>query len=265
MKSILFVAILLILCLLTSQLNAQIDVKGKIRDKSINRADQKTDEGIDKGLDAVEDGVKNMFKKKEGEDEGTSDEEGNTEAESSSEKKQTEKKPEPSKDEPVKLTSYTKYDFVPGDQIILYDDFSQDEIGDFPALWTTTGSGEVRTLNNFPGKWFYMNAKEAAYNLMKDMELPDNFILEFDVIPTAPEDNEGVASFYLSLYNGSGEFMDDAIYPGNEGFNLTCSYEGWDIGGYKEGAIETTSGNSAMAPIELDKLNHVIIWVQNAG
>lgn len=245
-------------------LSAQIDVKGKVKDQSINRADQRTSEGIEKGLDAVEDGVKSVFTKKDKKtnEEGEESDEATTSEENSEDTSAKAKKTEVKKDEPAKLASFTKYDFVPGDQILLYDDFSQDELGDFPALWTTSGSGEVRTLNNYPGKWFYLNAKEAVYNLMKDMELPDNFILEFDVIPTAQEDNEGVASFYLSVYNGSGEYLNQDIYPGNGGFNMTCSYEGWDINGYKEGASETTSGNSTMAPIELDKVNHVIIWVQ---
>jgi len=29
----------------------------------------------------------------------------------------------------------TKFDFVPGDKVLLFDDFSQDELGDFPAHW----------------------------------------------------------------------------------------------------------------------------------
>jgi OmpA-OmpF porin, OOP family len=33
------------------------------------------------------------------------------------------------------MTLYTKYDFVPGDRVILYDDYAQDEIGEFPSRW----------------------------------------------------------------------------------------------------------------------------------
>ena len=69
-------------------------------------------------------------------------------------------------DDKPKLESYTKYDFVPGDQILLFEDFSQDAIGDFPALWTTDGSGEVRTVNNAPGKWLYMSSDENVYCLV---------------------------------------------------------------------------------------------------
>ena len=54
---------------------------------------------------------------------------------------------------PVALESYSKFDFVPGDKVVFYDDFSQGNIGDFPAAWNTNGSGEVVTTNLFPGRW----------------------------------------------------------------------------------------------------------------
>lgn len=37
----------------------------------------------------------------------------------------------------------SKYDFVPGEKIIFFDDFTSENIGDFPLLWNTTGSGEL--------------------------------------------------------------------------------------------------------------------------
>ncbi|MFA5817450.1 MAG: hypothetical protein WC865_17750 [Bacteroidales bacterium] len=46
------------------------------------------------------------------------------------------------------LQTYSKYDFIPGEKVIFYDDFSQDNIGDFPALWNTNASGEV--VNTLP-------------------------------------------------------------------------------------------------------------------
>jgi outer membrane protein OmpA-like peptidoglycan-associated protein len=33
------------------------------------------------------------------------------------------------------MTLYTKYDFVPGDKVIFYDDLSGEEIGEFPSRW----------------------------------------------------------------------------------------------------------------------------------
>lgn len=264
MRTCLFILCIVALCFLPTGIKAQIDVKGKVRDKSINRADQKTDQGIDRGLDAVEDGVKSMFKKKENKsDNGESEQEEESE-QSKSENAQpaSATKSKTAQDAPAKLTSYTRYDFVPGDQVILYEDFSQDEIGDFPALWTTSGSGEVRTLNNFPGKWFYMNTADQVYNLMKDLTLPDNFILEFDVVPTGVEEESGNSSFYITMYNGSGEFLTEDLYPGIGGFHVTCNNHGWSVLGYTEHASESLRGESQLAPLEPGKLNHVIMWVQ---
>lgn len=34
------------------------------------------------------------------------------------------------------MTLYTKYDFVPGDKVIFYDDLAAEEIGEFPSRWT---------------------------------------------------------------------------------------------------------------------------------
>lgn len=75
-----------------------------------------------------------------------------------------------------KLQSFTQYDFVPGDEILFYDDFSQDAIGDFPASWTTNGSGEVKTLNLAPGNWFHMNGDEAVYSCIRPISFPEIFI-----------------------------------------------------------------------------------------
>ena len=31
------------------------------------------------------------------------------------------------------MKTYSKYDFVPGEKIIVFEDFMQDAVGDFPA------------------------------------------------------------------------------------------------------------------------------------
>ncbi len=78
-------------------------------------------------------------------------------------------------------TAYiTKYDFVPGDKIIAYEDFSATEIGDFPLKWNTNATAEVVTLNNRPGKWLKIN-KESVFHPEFINNLPENFTLEFDL------------------------------------------------------------------------------------
>ncbi len=67
----------------------------------------------------------------------------------------------------------SKYDFVPGEKVIFYDDFSETAIGDFPASWNTNATGEVVTTNLFSGKWFKMSG-EGSVALDEGIKLPDN-------------------------------------------------------------------------------------------
>jgi len=51
------------------------------------------------------------------------------------------------------MQSFSNYDFIPGEKVILFDDFSQDAVGDFPALWSANAAGEINTLSIAPGNW----------------------------------------------------------------------------------------------------------------
>lgn len=72
---------------------------------------------------------------------------------------------------------------MPGDQVILYEDFSQDAVGDFPALWTTDAAGEINTLNIAPGNWLNLNSGEGTWWFMNEIAFPKNFIIELDIVP----------------------------------------------------------------------------------
>lgn len=171
------------------------------------------------------------------------------------------KKEAGSLDEGVKIESYTQYDFVPGDKILYYEDFSQDAIGDFPALWTTNGSGEVKTLNIAPGKWLHMNA-EGTYSFTKEIDFPSNFIMEFDIIP-----NEEYNEYELTFYNEEGNMeLNTDLYPGTHGLHIKPNTEdgsGWLTLGYSIDSDDWLEGKSAKNPIVAGTLNHAIIWIQN--
>jgi len=81
------------------------------------------------------------------------------------------------------LIVYSKFDFVPGEKVIAIEDFMQDAIGDFPAKWNSTGSGEVVTLEGQPGRWLMIN-KKGEYLPEYINNLPDNATLQFDLIAT---------------------------------------------------------------------------------
>jgi flagellar motor protein MotB len=169
---------------------------------------------------------------------------------------------------PVKadLKSYSKYDFVPGDKVIFYEDFEQEEIGDYPVMWGGSSSGEIKTTNLYGGKWFQMTGREMVAVLKKNLDLTDNFILEFDVIPVHYDENRQneVGDFYITLYQGEGEFLDPAIYAGMSGLTLTIGSDGWSAIGYKDQGTSTRNGKSDINPIKPGVVNHVIIWVQKS-
>ena len=83
--------------------------------------------------------------------------------------------------EEKKLTVYSKFDFVPGDKLLFFDDFSKDYIGDFPSKWNTNGGGEVVTINDNPGKWFGILPGHGT-TYIPDVTLPEEYTIEFDVL-----------------------------------------------------------------------------------
>lgn len=242
----------MLLLITVSAVAQTVDVKEKVKDEMENRKESKVDEGIDKGLDKIENGIGSLLKKKKKvvKNESTENNSKNMDKEDST--------------QPLSLKSYTKYDFIPGDKILYFEDFAQDAIGDFPALWTTNGGGEVKTVNLAPGHWFHMNKVDAIYCYTKQIAFPQNFIMEFDVIPDVEDDSH--FGYSLNFYEDpeNVELTTD-IYPGKKGVNIAFEAGDWltkgydnslDVGGWLEGQSSTN-------PVVMKQVNHVIIWVQN--
>ncbi len=157
------------------------------------------------------------------------------------------------------LQAYSQYDFVPGDKILLYEDFSQDAVGEFPALWTTNKSGEVNTLSVAEGKWLNLNALEGNWWFLKKIDFPENYIIEVDVVP-----KKGAPRYALGIHlYGENNFveMSNPYDKATSGLVITMSKNGWETQGFKTGQPKIT-GNSTLNPVEQEKVNHVIIWVQ---
>jgi flagellar motor protein MotB len=74
----------------------------------------------------------------------------------------------------------TKFDYVPGETLLVYEDFEQDAVGDFPARWNTDGTGEVVTLGNSSEKWLLM---KSGSDFIPDLprDLPEEYTIEFDL------------------------------------------------------------------------------------
>ena len=168
--------------------NAQVKVVDpkKVTEKSVSNAansdvNQTVNSGVNSVNSVVKSGIKSLFKKKSSQPQQTGN---STDAgPATNENQSVTSSSTVNKENSPSLRSFTQYDFVPGDKILLYEDFSQDAVGDFPALWTTDVAGEINTLNIAPGNWFNLNSTEGTYWLMKDIDFPKNFILEMDIVP----------------------------------------------------------------------------------
>lgn len=224
-------------------------VKNRVVEKVENRIDQKVDNTTDKVLDSVEKPQKKQTKNNDNGEEEVAEDVGNTDenVKAKSESHQ-------------KLESVTAYDFVPGDKILFFEDFSQDAIGDFPALWTTNGSGEVKTVNKAPGKWLHMNGEDAVYCYTKEIAFPDNFIVEFDLIP----DDDFGYGICLTLYQENPENpkeVNSDLYPGLRGLHISPMKDGWETKGYDTDK-DWLTGQGSKAPVVTGEPNHVIVWIQ---
>ncbi|MFZ1282022.1 MAG: OmpA family protein, partial [Ignavibacteriaceae bacterium] len=256
MKNLLFVLALVFAILFTQTTQAQFFEKlkkkteEKIKSEGEKRVNDKVDEGVEKGYDKVEEGIENA-----GEDSG----DGTEDSTSTTEKTNDETTSNSSEDD-VKFSSSSKYDFIPGDKVILYDDFSQDAVGDFPALWTTNSAGEINTINIAPGNWFNLNSTDGNYFLLNDIDFPKNFIIEFDIVPKT---KGGRIAAGLLLYGESKrKEMDNNPQPGNGGIMISIEKGYWNTWGYKSGESEKIVGKSDVKSVVAEKVNHVIIWVQ---
>jgi OmpA-OmpF porin, OOP family len=148
----------------------------KIEQKAKERAERKVDQTLDKGFDKAENEVDAAAKKKN----NTSGAEG--------EDPQPTEKPAKSKkgaqmDDKEAMTVNSKFDFIPGEKIVLIEDFTKDNIGDFPDKWNTNGSGEIVTSNKGQGR-FLETRKEVIFYPEWIKSLPENFTLECDVLCT---------------------------------------------------------------------------------
>lgn len=109
---------------------------------------------------------------------------------------QTNAKSESKKD---RLAARTRYDFVPADKVIWWEDFEKEPIGEFPSKWFTRSKAETVTLNDVPGKWMRMY---PGGFLSPVVDMTEDYTVEFDLIMDWPvKGGFLVPSFGVSFYD----------------------------------------------------------------
>lgn len=265
MKPLTKLLIVLMLFALTANAEGQIkvDLKKKLENQINKRANQKADQAINKGLDAVENGVKeslqnNGEQQPQAESGNPSDNGTNTQGNQQPNQQQ------------VTLESYSKYDFIPGERVIFFDDFSQDAVGDFPALWNTNGSAEVVTTNLFAGQWmkFVMDQCVWTDELLK---LPENYTIEFDIIPIGGLEGDGMSGWHIRLMQAKNiKAWDSGSAPGGGGFEFMVEYfgrPGYHTWFNTEACGATQLSGYVEGDQNKEKINqkyHIAIWVQKS-
>ncbi|MGD0712081.1 MAG: OmpA family protein, partial [Bacteroidales bacterium] len=242
-----------------SQINNPLNT---VKDKSSDHANNDIDNGVDKGLNKVE----GVFKKKDKTAKDTSKTSGSSST-------QTNSGPSTSNTTTKKdntLQSYSKYDFVPGEKVIYYDDFSQDAVGDFPALWNTNGSAEVVTTNLFPGHWAKFSMKDNAIWTDSLLNLPDNYTIEYDIVPVNGEDNSMAGYDFRIIQSENPRAYDWGAIPGKAGFLFSCEYTGRP--GYRtyinsdggEGLGLDGYNDNENYYQKINQKYHIAVWVQKS-
>jgi outer membrane protein OmpA-like peptidoglycan-associated protein len=81
----------------------------------------------------------------------------------------------------------TKFDYVPGDSLIFFEDFTQDELGEFPAKWKLSiGTFEVAELEG--ERWMRCTSPDGTVRMKLPVmtALPEFWTLEMDFMGTEP-------------------------------------------------------------------------------
>jgi OmpA-OmpF porin, OOP family len=156
----------------------------------------------------------------------------------------------------------SKYDFVPGEKVIFFDDFMSDNTGDFPANWNTNSSGEIVTNSNFPGRWFQLKGGGFFIPEAKD-RFTDNFTVEFDLIPMNKDDISYQYNVTFMFVSGTlNNPNEGGAVPGNAGIKISSDYDNvnWTNYSEKDGGY-VNNGNSPFMFNTKEKY-HVSFWIQ---
>lgn len=266
MKTLIRIMAVLILFSLALNAEAQIkvDLKKKLEQQVNRRLNQKADQAIDKVLDTAEDSIAAGLKPDDGSGQATGNQK-NTDGQAQGDPKAGSQSGTQAQ---TSLQSYSKYDFIPGEKVIFYDDFSQDAVGDFPTLWNTNGSAEVVTTNLYPGNWMRFVMDECVWTdgLLK---LPENYTIEYDIIPIGGLEGERMSGWHMRLMQAKNiNAWDAGSAPGQGGFQFQVEYFGrpgystWLYGDACAAAKLSGFVEGDNLKEQMNQKYHIAIWVQ---
>lgn len=233
---------------------AQGQILKKITDRAKNRAENNANNKVNNAVDKTVDDAMNPNINK---DKNTGD--------TTKKEKTTAGDTKNNEGGPVSFKAYSKYDFVPGEKVIGFEDFSTGNIGDFPAGWNTTGSGEIVTIEGKPGRWLWITKPGAFVPEFTD-KYPEDFTFEFDLLHGVPI-RAAEFQFVMAELQNKDQPQNWTLSPNRFTAGLHTSNsdqkEGAAITEIRKNAV-SQPGNQFYTDILSDKYNpiHVSIWRQ---
>jgi outer membrane protein OmpA-like peptidoglycan-associated protein len=249
MKRVVLCASLLIMTVI-----AHGQIKGileRAKQKAANKASEKVDKTIDKSTEPAP-----------GNDAGKKPEQ------EKPAKPEVNQEPDPGtepKSEPATIKAYSKYDFLPGEKVIGFEDFSAATIGDFPAGWNTTASAEVVTIDGKPGRWLWFTGR-GEFTPEFPGPFPEDFTFEFDLMHGVPISGAAFTVCIAELENPERP-QNWSMAPNRVAIELNNANTGSASGGTRFNTRKNASigiQNSAVVTNLNDKNNpaHISIWRQ---
>jgi outer membrane protein OmpA-like peptidoglycan-associated protein len=157
--------------------------------------------------------------------------------------------------------AYSKFDFVPGEKIVVFDDFTGDAIGDFPSGWDTNAAAEVVTIEGKPGRWL-MFTKGGVFVPDVGPSLPENFTFEFDLLASKPfKYGTDISTSIAELSNVK---QPAGWHGANNRFTFTAHPRGASSSDRRQDGVGEAAVQVQVEPFEAknDGVVHVAIWRQ---
>ncbi len=182
MKCTTLLITVLTLLVFSTSLNAQVkNVEKEAERQGTKRINRKIDKGIDKGFDKIEEGIGSLFGKKKKKNNKQSQEE---QVQQNNHVQQNDNQPAKTEQTPKQPNvQWSRFDFVPGDEVIFEDAPSKDEEnGEFPSRWDLVeGNCEIIEVDGEKVIAFPKGGMIVPYlKYSKDDYLPEVFTIEFD-------------------------------------------------------------------------------------
>src|SRR5688500_13849316 len=246
--------ILLSIALLVITFFAQAQFK-KLLDRAKEKVGSKTNEKVDKKADDAMDG-KSEDNQSTKENNQSTKENNATDATS---------KEVSSSTNPATIKAYSKFDFVPGEKIIGFEDFSTGNIGDFPAGWNTTAAGEIVTIEGKQGRWLWFT-KPGLFIPEFTESYPEDFTFEFDLLHGIPINGAKFIISFTELSNLSQpQYWSNAANQFNISLDNAITGTELDVSRFVARKNSSTDIQNMSNPGILNDRNnpaHISIWRQ---